>query len=78
MGKVFCKYCGRGYSDERSLQANSCPRHPNGGGKHAVFEGTESSVYICANCGREYRDLSTLTANSCMKHPTGRGHHSPA
>lgn len=33
MGKVYCKYCGREYPDERALLANNCQCHPDGRGK---------------------------------------------
>ena len=35
----YCKYCGRSYPDDRALLNNSCPLHPAGRGKHALFHG---------------------------------------
>ena len=77
MSKVYCRNCGAGYSDARSLLANSCSRHPEGRGKHELFGGPESDVYFCKNCGSQYRDLASLTRNTCSHHPDGRGRHQP-
>ena len=77
MSKVYCKHCGRGYSDARSLLANSCSRHPAGKGKHELFTGPESDAFCCKNCGSKYHDLASLTRNSCVHNPDGRGPHQP-
>ena len=70
----YCKYCGSRYSDARSLLANSCTRHPDGRGKHALFEGDKNGPFYCIHCGSKYTDLGTLLRNSCSHNPNGRYH----
>lgn len=78
MANYYCEYCGQKYSSVSSLVSNSCPRHPDGRGKHKLYEGGEKSEYTCKYCGKSYHDLRTLTSNSCPRHPDGRGKHAPA
>ena len=70
----LCKYCGQKYNDARSLLANSCLRHPDGRGKHALFEGDKEGPFFCVHCGQKYNDLRSLLLNSCMHNPDGRHH----
>ena len=80
MAKYYCKNCGKWYSDLRTLLNNRCPRHPDGGSNHELYEGDEKSSYVCKYCGRSYRDIASMTLSSCPKHPkgAGKGHHSPS
>ena len=78
---VYCKYCGRGFPDVRTLTANTCQNHPGGktGMRHELDEGVEKSEYTCKYCGIKYRSLRDLTVNKCQRHPAGRGmNHEPA
>lgn len=76
----YCEYCGAKYSSISALTSGSCPKHPDGKGKHKLYEGSEKSQYFCEYCGRKYNSISDLTANSCSKHPNGanKGRHAPA
>lgn len=80
--KFYCKYCGKEYSDVRTLTSIPCPRHPDGPsrGKHALYEGEPKDKYTCKYCGKQYSDLRTLTSIPCPRHPDGpsKGKHSPA
>ena len=78
MANYYCEYCGSKYSSVSSLTANSCSRHPDGRGKHKLYEGSEKSQYVCKYCGQKYSSLTSLTANSCSRHPNGKGKHAPA
>ena len=78
MANYYCEYCGAKYSSVSALTANNCIRHPDGKGKHKLYEGGEKSQYVCKYCGTKYSSLSALTANNCIRHPNGRGKHSPA
>ena len=53
----YCKYCGQPYADARSLLNSYCSKHPDGRGKHALFEGDKAGPYVCVHCGEEKRDL---------------------
>ena len=72
----LCKYCGQRYNDARSLLLNSCAHHPDGRGKHALFEGDKEGPFYCVHCGMKYNDLRSLVLNSCQHNPNGR-HHEP-
>ena len=76
----YCKYCGTKFGSIQSLTASACQRHPNGKGRHALYEGTEKSAYICKYCGKSSADLKSLTASMCQRHPKGpaKGRHEPA
>lgn len=80
MANFYCEYCGQKYNSVATLTALSCTRHPDGRGKHKLYEGSEKSQYTCKYCGYQYRDLITLTALSCPRHPDGsnKGKHAPA
>ena len=77
-----CKYCGHKARDVTSLTGSTCQRHPDGPGKgrHALYEGTEKSVYTCKWCGRRASDIASLTSSKCQRHPAGpaAGRHEPA
>ena len=75
MANFYCEYCGAKYSSVSSLTAGTCNRHPEGRGKHKLYEGSEKSQYICKYCGSKYSSLSSLTAGTCNRHPNGRGKH---
>lgn len=70
----LCKYCGREYSNARDLLNNSCTLHPDGHGKHALFEGDKDGPFICLHCGQKYTALRPLVTNRCMHNPNGRNH----
>ena len=78
--KFYCEYCGQGFPSVSLLTANSCSKHPDGGGKgkHKLYEGGEKSQYTCKYCGHKFPSISALTSNSCTRHPDGRGKHAPA
>jgi len=76
MANFYCKYCGSKYSSVSSLTAGSCSRNPEGK-HHALYEGTEKSMYVCKFCGSKYSSLTSLTAGSCSRN-TGSKHHEPA
>ncbi len=78
MANYYCKNCGVKSSNVQSLISGSCSRHPDGRGKHQLYEGSEKSQYVCKYCGLKYSNLQTLTSGSCRHHPDGRGKHSPA
>lgn len=82
MANFYCEYCGRKFSNVRSLTAANCFRHPNGAnkGKHKLYEGSEKSQYVCKYCGRSFPNLISLTAANCHRHPDGanKGKHAPA
>lgn len=78
MANFYCEYCGSKYSSVSSLTAGNCSRHPDGRGKHKLYEGSEKSQYTCKYCGSKYSSLSSLTAGNCTRHPNGRGKHAPA
>ena len=81
-GWVQCKYCGHKASSVASLTGSACQRHPNGpgAGRHALYEGTEKSVYTCKWCGKQSVDIGSLTSSKCRRHPSGpgAGRHEPA
>ena len=78
MANYYCEYCGSKYPSVSSLTAGSCSRHPDGRGKHKLYEGSEKSQYVCKYCGSKYPSLTSLTAGSCSRHPNGKGKHAPA
>ena len=71
-------HCGTKATSVSTLTSLSCMRHPNGKGKHQLYEGSEKSRYTCKYCGTGASSISSLTALSCMRHPNGKGKHSPA
>lgn len=80
MANYYCEYCGAKYSSVSSLTAGNCLRHPDGRGKHKLYEGSEKSKYVCKYCGAKYSTISSLTSGNCLRHPNGsnKGKHSPA
>lgn len=80
MGKVYCEYCGTSYPSISSLTTGNCPRHPDGRGRHKLYEGSEKTKYTCKYCGTSYPSISSLTTGRCHRHPngSGKGRHSPA
>lgn len=74
----YCEYCGAKYSSISSLTNGYCPKHPDGRGKHKLYEGSEKSQYFCEYCGAKYSSISSLTNGYCTKHPNGKGNHAPA
>jgi len=82
MGKAYCKYCGMGFQDVRTLVINRCQNNPNGKGGtmyHELYEGSEKAEYACKFCGMKYRSLRDLTNNVCQRRPAGTGRfHEPA
>lgn len=74
----YCKHCGTKYPSIRQLTSSNCHHHPDGKGKHELYEGSEKSSYQCKFCGSSYRTLYDLTAQNCHRHPNGKGRHSPA
>ncbi len=78
MANYYCKNCGAKYSSISSLTGASCPRHPDGKGRHLLYEGEEKKEYLCKYCGAKYSSISSLTGASCPRHPDGKGRHSPA
>ena len=77
-GKYYCEYCGASFNSVSSLTGNNCSRHPDGRGKHKLYEGGEKSQYTCKYCGAKFNSLSSLVGNNCSRHPDGRGKHAPA
>jgi hypothetical protein len=81
-GKFFCKWCGMGYPDARSLVMDNCPNNPDNAHphKHELYEGGVKPQYFCKYCGLGFKDLRNLTHNRCQNHPLGHlGHnHEPA
>ena len=79
MANFYCEYCGQKFPSVSVLTlANNCSRHPDGKGKHKLYEGSEKSKYTCKYCGQTFNSLFLLTANNCSKHPNGNGKHAPA
>ena len=77
--KFYCEYCGSSFPSVSSLTSNSCNRHPDGKGKHKLYEGGEKSQYTCKYCGQKFNSISSLTGNNCSRHPDGKNRrHSPA
>ena len=76
----YCKYCGQKFGSVQSLTASACQRHPDGKGRHALYEGAEKSNYTCKYCGKSSTDIKSLTASMCQRHPKGaaKGRHEPA
>ncbi|MUV04989.1 hypothetical protein GN157_14830 [Flavobacterium rakeshii] len=79
MVNYYCEYCGTKSSSINSLTAGSCIRHPEGKGRHKLYEGSEKSKYQCKYCGTSASSISSLTAGTCIRHPKGsvKGKHSP-
>lgn len=73
----YCKWCGNKYSTVSSLTSNVCPRNPQKGGRHSLYEGTEKKQYVCKYCGNKYSTITSLTANVCPRNPN-KGRHEPA
>jgi len=78
MSNCYCKYCGTCAPNIRTLTTGSCHRHPDGSGRHALYEGDEKSRYECKYCGTNAPNIRSLTLGSCHRHPDGKGRHSPA
>jgi len=80
MANYYCEYCGYRTSNVAGLTIASCPRHPNGKGKHKLYQGGEKSSYTCKYCGRNAPTLGALTIANCPRHPNGmgKGKHAPA
>ncbi|MDF9830601.1 putative nucleic acid-binding Zn ribbon protein [Parabacteroides sp. PF5-6] len=82
MANFYCEYCGKKYSNVKSLTGAPCYRHPNGAnkGKHKLYEGSEKTKYTCKYCGTLYPSLISMTGAPCYRHPNGanKGRHSPA
>jgi len=70
----FCKYCGLEFRDARMLLNNSCSMHPDGRGKHALFEGDKDGPFYCVHCGMKFSSLRMLLTNACSYNPNGRHH----
>ena len=80
MANYYCKYCGVKQSSISSLTGGNCLRHPDGKGKHVLYEGEEKKEYVCKYCGVKHSSISSLTVGSCLRHPNGKGkgRHCPA
>ncbi|MDR6967581.1 DNA-directed RNA polymerase subunit RPC12/RpoP [Flavobacterium arsenatis] len=78
MANYYCEYCGIKDSSVFSLTANSCQRHPNGSGKHKLYEGSEKTKYTCKFCGQTADSIFSLTLNTCFRNSGGNRKHSPA
>ena len=80
MANYYCKHCGQRFSSVAALTAQPCVRHPNGRGKHELYEGSEKSQYTCKYCGQKFSTINGMTAQPCVRHPNGpgKGKHSPA
>src|SRR5690606_2212906 len=80
MANFYCEYCGHKFITVVSLTNGFCHRHPDGRGKHKLYEGSEKSQYTCKHCGFQFRDLVSLTNGTCHRHPNGggKGKHAPA
>ena len=78
----YCEYCGRKFTNVRSMSGLRCPHHPNGENKgfHKMYEGTEKSQYTCKYCGRQFKTIMELTRLNCHRHPNGenKGRHGVA
>lgn len=77
MSKFLCQFCGHESSSISTLTGMSCSRHPDGKGRHVLYEGSEKKKYTCKFCGHESSSISTLTSMSCSRHPDGKGKHVP-
>ena len=60
----YCKYCGQKYTDARTLLSCSCSKHPDGRGKHALFEGDKEGPFDIAAVSEKYRYNGTLKTAS--------------
>lgn len=78
MTKFYCEYCGQSYSTVRLLAESICPKNPNGGRNHKLYEGSEKSKYTCKYCGHQYSTLRLMAQSICPKNPEGKKNHSPA
>lgn len=80
MANYYCEYCGKKASSVSSLVTSRCIRHPQGGGMHKLYEGSEKSQYTCKYCGKNASSLQSLVTSKCQRHPDGisKGSHSPA
>jgi len=78
MSNHYCKYCGTSSPSIKSLTLNQCHRHPDGHGRHVLYEGDEKDSYECKYCGTSARTIKALVLNPCNRHPDGKGKHSPA
>lgn len=76
----YCMHCGYKAPSVSTLVAGQCPHHPEGKGKHVLYEGGEKSQYTCKHCGYKLSTLSSLTSARCSRHPegSGKGYHIPA
>lgn len=78
---VYCKLCGKEFTNLSDLVNCNCENHPNGlyGGKHQPYEGSHTNPFICKYCGKEFTSLSDLVNCSCENHPNGlySGKHQP-
>lgn len=70
----YCKYCGAKFRSVLALTASSCPRNPEKGGKHVLYEGTEKIQYVCKYCGVKASTISSLTSATCSRHPNNWKH----
>ena len=43
MANFYCEYCGYKSNSVSTLTNGYCPRHPDGRGKHKLYEGGEKS-----------------------------------
>ena len=66
----YCKCCGQEFQNLRALTSYLCNRSDTG--KHQLFEGDDSDIYLCEYCGTEFRNLRTLCAYNCIKSPNGK------
>ena len=80
MANFYCKHCGQRFSSVAALTSQPCVRHPNGRGKHELYEGSEKSQYTCKYCGQKFSTINLMTSQPCVRHPNGpgKGKHSPA
>ncbi len=80
MSNYYCEYCGLKFQSVYALTSANCGRHPNGQGKHKLYEGSEKSTYICKYCGLKFSSIYSMTSILCQRHPNGqgKGKHSPA
>ncbi len=80
MANFYCEYCGQKFSNVQSLTLGICSRHPNGSGKHKLYQGSEKDQYTCKHCGQRFSTLTSLVAGICSRHKIGGGFgkHEPA
>lgn len=78
MAKYFCLYCGWQAGSVSALTSGTCPRSPNSGGHHVLYDGSEKSQYTCKYCGLQSGAISGLTSGTCPRSPNSGGHHVPA